>query len=359
MSIITAADLTWNGEEVKALSEAIYEGVFPKPEITKFHTIVSGIKAKKQIVLLGALGLVGLKQTGCSITPNSGGITMSEKFWNPEYVGDRFQQCWTDLKESFFIWGLKNGKDKANLDKTDFSNFFSERLEDAMAEMIYRIAWFNDTDASLASDSPAGTVTAGTTIGYFNIIDGFWKQLFAIVTADSARKTTALSSRNGQATFALQAFTADDTTNKVAETCFQNLKYEADFRLREEPGLIIVATQSVVDQYAKELRSRNIDASFTRIEGGYTSLEFEGIEIIGISLWDRMIRTYFSNGTKYYLPHRAVLTTKENLQIGVEEVGNLSELDPFYDQTTKLFNVDFGFNIDAKVIEDYKVQVAY
>jgi hypothetical protein len=359
MSVITASDLTWNGEEVKALSEAIYEGVFPKPELTKFHTIVSGIKAKKQIVLLGALGLVGLKQTGCDITANSGGITMSEKFWDPEYVGDRFQQCWTDLKETFFVWGLKNGKDKPNLDKTDFAMFLSERLEDAMFEMIYRIAWFNDTDAALTSASPAGHVTAGTTIGYFNIIDGFWKQLFAIVAADSNRKNSNLATKNAQATFADQAFNSTDLTNKIAETTFQDLKYNADYRLREEPNLMILCTQSLFDQYAKELRSRNLDVSFERIEGGYTSLKFEGIEVVGISIWDRIIRTYFSTGTAYYLPHRALLTTKENLQIGVEEVGNLAELDPFYDQTTKLFNVDFGFSIDAKVIEDYKVQLAY
>jgi hypothetical protein len=357
MSVITAGDLTWNGEEIKSLSEAIYEDVFPKPELTKLHTIVSGIKAKKQIVFLGALGLVGIKQTGCSITPNSGGITMSEKFWDPEYVGDRFQQCWTDLKESFFIWGLKNGKDKANLDKTDFANFFSERLADAIFEMIYRIAWFNDTDAALVTDSPAGTVTAGTTIGYFNIIDGFWKQAFAIVAADANRKVAIAA--NAEASYAAQAFDSTDTTNKVAETIFQDLKYNADFRLREQPNLVIICTMSLVDQYAKELRSRNLEASFERIEGGYTSLKFEGIEIIGVSIWDRMIRTYFDNGTKYHLPHRAILTTKENLQIGTEEVGNLSDFEPFYDQTTKLFNVDFGFNIDAKIIEDYKIQVAY
>jgi hypothetical protein len=228
-----------------------------------------------------------------------------------------------------------------------------------MKEMIYRIAWFNDTDAALASASPAGNVTAGTTIDYFNIIDGFWKQAFGIVAADSTRKATNLTTKNAQATFALQAFNDTDTTNKIAEMTFQDLKYNADFRLREEAGLVYICTQSVVDQYAKELRSRGIDASFTRIEGGYTSLKFEGIDIIGVSLWDRMIRTYFSNGTKYHLPHRVMLTTKENLQIGVEEVGNLSELDPFYDKTTKLFNVDFGFNIDAKIIEDYKIQVAY
>lgn len=357
MSVITAADITWNGEEIKSLSEAIYEGVFPKPELTAFHTIVSGIKAKKQIVLLGALGLVGLKQTGCSISANSGTITMSEKFWNPEYVGDRFQQCWVDLKESFYVWGLKNGVNKPDLTGTDFANFLEERLGDAMREMIWRIGWFNATDAALVTGSPAGTVTAGTTIGYFNIIDGFWKQAFAIVAADADRKVSI--SRNAEATYAAQAFTSTDTTNKVAETIFQDLKYNADFRLREEPNLIIVCTQSLMDQYAKELRSRNIDASFTRIEGGYTSLQFEGIQIIGVSVWDRIIRTYFDNGTKYHLPHRAILTTKENLQLGTEEQGNLSELTPFYDQTTKLYNVDFGFNIDAKIIEDYKIQVAY
>ena len=47
--IINPADLTFNGEEIKQLSEAVFESVFNKPDANVFHTFMHGIKAKKQI----------------------------------------------------------------------------------------------------------------------------------------------------------------------------------------------------------------------------------------------------------------------------------------------------------------------
>lgn len=357
MAFIDPTDLTWEGELVKSKSEAIYEQVFKKPAIELFHSVETGIKAKKQIAFLGKLGLIGRKQSDCQMTENSGGIPMSEKFWDPEYIGDRFVECWSTLKESFWIWGLKNGIDKADLTSTDFANFIEDRLADAMQEMVFRLAWFGDKDAANYNDSPAGLIKNGVDTAFFNPIDGLWKQLFAIGTGDANRRVTI--SKNSGNSYVDQTFNDVDTGNKVAEKIFEGLKYGADFRLRDMPNLVIIATQSLVDQYAKELRSRNIDASFERIEGGYTSLKFEGIDIIPFNFWDRTIRAYFDNGTKYHLPHRAVMTVKENIKIGTEEAGNLSEFKPFYDQREKEYLVDFGFNMDAKVIEDYLVQVAY
>lgn len=339
------------------ISEAIRERVFSKPGLSAIHTLYSGVKAKQQIPYLGLLGLVGKKHTDgtCAPTASSETIAASQKYWLPEYIEDRFTNCWDDLKETFFVWGLKNGVDKANLDETDFANFLQERVGDAMWEAWLRTSWFGDKNAATVTDSPAGVLTSGTDPDYFNAIDGIWKQAIAIAVADTNRRVTI--NINSGSTYAAQSFDASGAVSVI--DILEGLLYNADYRLQEAEGRVILCTKSVANAYAKYLRSQSLDASFVRIEGGYDSLQFEGIPVIGVSFFDRMINAYFNDGTKWYLPHRALMTTKENLGIGTEQESTLAEMETIYDPVTKLYHVDFGYNLDAKVIEDYMVQVAY
>ena len=358
-NIINAADLAFNGEEVKAVSEAIMEEIFAKPAITEFLTPYTGIKAKRQIAFLGRLtGLVGAP------VENDATITNTEKFWNPAYIDDRFSECWDDLLETFFIYGTKNGVAKADLTSTDFATFFIERYQDAIAEMFHRLVWFGDT----AADDTAGGgnfVTAGFVAKRWDSFDGIWKQLYAVVAADSARKTTDLSAKNAELTFVDQAFDATDTTNRVVTTMLQNLVFNSDYRLRDKADKIIIVTQSVADQYVRELEAgaaNGIPVAFDYMQDGITVLKRAGITIYAFSFWDRMIQGYMrtiSTELNYYLPHRAILTTKANLAFGTEEEGNLSEVDVFFDKKDKKTYFDFGANLDAKVLQDYMVQVAY
>lgn len=366
-NIINASDLTFNGEEVRAVSEAIMEEIFAKPAISEFLTPYTGIKAKKQIAFLGRLtGLVGQKHdtSQCAPVENTATITNTQKFWNPAYIDDRFSECWDDLLATFFIYGTKNGVDKSDLTSTEFATFFIERYQDAIAEMFYRLVWFGDT----AADDTAGGgvfVTSGFVAKRWDAFDGIWKQLFAIVAAAPSRKTTDLSSRNTQLTFALQAFTATDTTNRVVTTMFQNLLFNADYRLRDKADKIIICTQSVADQYVRELEAgaaNGISVSFEMIQDGVSVLKRMGVTIYAFSFWDRTITAYqrtIATELNYYLPHRALLTTKANIAFGTEEEGNLSNVDVFFDKTDKKTYFDFGANLDAKVLEDYMVQVAY
>lgn len=355
--IINPADLTFNGEEIKQLSEAVFESVFNKPDANVFHTFMPGIKAKKQIALLGRIeGLTGKGDGSCNPTSNDNTIGMSEKFWDPSTVSNRLTECWDNLKESFFIYGTRCGIAQADLTSTDFWMFLQERMADTLIEEVYRIAWFSDTAAAVV---PGGNLTAGTDPDYFNKLDGFWKQLFAIVAADADRRTLGIDSRNGQATFATQEFDATDTANRVVTNTLQNMRYGSDFRLRGKEGLQYIVTQSVADQYERELTDANIAFTTERLENGMTMLRSGGIEVIGFQFWDRIIRTYESDGTVWYLPHRALLTVKTNTQIGTCEVANLSEMNSIYDPVTKLNHLDTQYDIDAKIIEDYLVQLAY
>ena len=359
--LFNPSDITFSGKEVQAVSELIIEEVYSKPSLSQIHTPVSGIKAKQQIGYAGRLsGLVGKLSTGCEPTTDTNTIPFTQKFWEPAYIEGRFVQCFKDLLPSFWAWALGNGLQKSDLTKTDFVNFVKEIVGDAVYEAWLRLIWFGNTSAANYNGSPAGVITNGISTTYFTPIDGYWEQIADIVAADSARLSSGLTAKNGQATFALQAFDATDTTNEIATETLAQLKYEADFRLRDKANLMYVVTQSVFDQYAKELRSNaNVDASYNRIEGGYTSLMFEGIEVIGVNFFDRMIRAYQSNGTKYNKPHRALLTTKDMLMVGIEEESNLSEFDIFMDKKTKDMYMDFAFNLDAKINQDFMIQTSY
>lgn len=360
--VFDPSQLTFNGEEVKDIREAVWEKVFQRPEFQLFHSVHAGIKTKQQIAYVGKLGLIGRKADpeSCEPEESSETITLAEKFWDPMFVEDRLKQCWKDLNNSLFRYSMKNGVQVGDLEGTDYAIVLEDRVSEAVQEMVWRLVWFGDT---AADNAPTGVITSGVDLEYWNPIDGFWKQMIAIATADTTKYVSDLSTINGQTSYANQVFDVanNDTQDKLVTGTLEKLKYNADYRLRQRDDLVFITTQSVADQYAKELRSQSLDSSFERIEGGYKALMFEDIPVVGVALFDDLIRNYQDDGSAYYLPHRAVLTTKENLAVGLEEAGDFAGMatDWFYDRRDKSFYTDIGMHIDAKVIEDYMIQIAY
>lgn len=363
MAVFNPNTLDFTKEEIKELSSAIFERVYANPTLNEYFVVQNGVKKDMQIAILGRMStMLGAGSGGCSPTASTVAIPLSQKVWSPKTVSDRLAFCWTtDVKGTFFQWGTKNGVAKEDLTSTDFANFIAERMEDAMDEMHHRLAWFNDTDAAATDDSPAGVITAGTDLDYFNKIDGAWKQLFDIATADPERLTvnTTFQTRNNAATYALQKFTTTDRTNLVVTNTLDELMKNADDRLIDGGNAVFVCTKSVWDQYKSELKFANVSFTTERIEGGIEVLYADGIELRKYSIWDRIIRTYMNDGAAAYLPHRILMYDKENLRIATEEESTFSETDIFYDKVTKKTYFDFQFDIDVKVVENYLVQMAY
>jgi hypothetical protein len=352
--------LDFTGDIVKSSAEAVFVSAFANPDVAQLVSIVDGIKTKKQIAILGRFNsLLGLGSGECNPSGRTVTSALTGKEWDPATVSDRLTYCWTEIAETFFIWATKNGLEKGDLTSTDFALFIEQQLSPELKETWMRLAYFGDTDAANYDDSPAGVITNGTNLAFFNKIDGIWKQIYAIVGADATRKTAGLATKNGQSTYALQAFNSTDTTNKVVMNLLFDMEVGADSRLIAKEGLVFNVTKSVFDQYRRELTFANISFTTERLENGMMQINAGGIPVVCVEFWDRIIKAYYNNGTKYYLPHRAILFVPENLQVGTEEQGNLSEFDMFYDKITKTTNVDFQFNLDAKVIIDHEIQVAY
>jgi len=223
---------------------------------------------------------------------------------------------------------------------------------------MYNIAFFGDTDAETVDGSPAGLLTSGTDKELFNCHNGVWKQVFAIVTATSARRVTITKNTGG--TYALQAFDSTDTTNRVVTGYFKNLITKSHAKARAKADRIILCTQSMADQYTTELESASgIAPSWEIIQNGITSLKRGGVTILAIPFWDEIILNSFDNGTTLYLPHRALMINKENMVIGCEDEGSLSDFRMFYVEKDKKNYIDFGSVWDTKIIQDIMVQAAY
>lgn len=359
MAIFDVTDFTLSQEEIKTINEVIFEDSFKNPSIEAFHKVVEGIVAKKRIVILGKLnGLLGKGSGECDPASSDNQVEATSKTWDPVIISDRLEQCYKDLMDSFWVYMMQIGKDKPDVSSTDFATYLTEVVNDAIFETVLRFAWLGDTNADTVANG--GYLTNGTTVAYFDKLDGYWAQILAIVAATPARKTTTtISTRNAGASYAAQEFTTADVTNKVVSSALTQLRLKADLRLRNKQNLVFVCTQSVADQYEQELINANISYTTERLEGGITVLRNGGIELQAFSLLDRIIQNYQDDGTKWNNPHRLILTTTDNLALGVESVGALDSLDIFYDKKSKKNYIDFMVSLDAKVLQNHLIQVTY
>lgn len=357
--LINPAQLTFNGKEVMEMSETIMESVYQNPDLNSLHLFVEDIVAKQQIAFLGLLQKITKADPGCNGSAGSSSIPLSEKFWEPTPVKFWLSECATNLEATFWTWGLQKGIKRKDLTGTDFAEFIMERIDTALVEDVLRIAWFNDTDAANYNSSPAGVITNGVDLADYTMIDGFWKKLFAIGTAD-ATKVISISKNAGNS-YANQKFTATDVTNKTVHGILQDMLDNADTRLTEQDANTqFYVTKSIYNQYKRELKSYSaIEASFQMVQNGQKVLTFDGVPVVPISFWDRTIKADFDNGTKTYLPHRAVLSVKENLPIGVDGSDTMKTISNFYLPKEETNNWKGGYKIDVQVLQDYLVMMAY
>jgi hypothetical protein len=351
---INVAGLTWDGKLATDFSEALRDLTFMDKAVNYSHTVVPGIKAKQQIPILGNLGLMGKVQANCKPDESTESAVAREKSWEPEYIEDRIAQCWKDIDQSFMVWAMKEGINKANLEDTDISAYLLDIVSDAARKAISRISYFSDPNhTQVGAGSGTEVITAAGDVPFFTPITGYFAQIFASVTAGDTPRVTI--SENAEATKALQL----DLAAGTARSTFQKMMAAADTRLTDQSDLQILVTKSLFDNYAEWLESQALDASFVRNEAGFMTLRFRGIEVVRMDDWDRTIQAYMDLGTTYSLPNRALLISKSHWLLGTESEGTLGQVEGFYDQTEKKYFIDFGFNLDAKLSLDYMAVAAY
>ena len=352
MALVNADALTLNAREAETVSEVIFNRIYTESDLAEYHEIETGIDVKTQIAFAGRLGLLGKKSEGCA--PNeANGFELTEKFWTPVLEDFRLKHCQADMPAllKLFRKSQRINPDFFDAVGTQELGVIISAVETSMLENIHRKVWFNDNQAKTIANG--GVFTNGTDLGYFNSFDGLFKQLFTEVPANAANRIAI--TQNAAATYAAQALPAD-----TAISIFEKMVTAADERLVAADDAYILASRTLADNYRATLRNKNLGSGFLEVvEEGRPKLYFDGIEVKVRYDWDRYIKSYQDNGTKYNLPHRAVFTTKSNIPVGTLSEDDLSKLDVFYDKTLKTNIMDAAYTIDAKHLETYMTVVAY
>lgn len=346
-SQINVSALTLNAEEVKDVSQVIFERVFENSTIEQIHDIVTGVKYKTQIVFGGSIGDSLKVSTGC--TPNAAnGLTFTEDFWDPTRFDARWEHCQADMNALFKMFRSyqKINPDFYNRIGSEEMGVLIAKIEDALPTDIMTKVWFSDKAAETIADG--GKFKNGTDLDLYNGIDGIWKQVFAKIPTTAANYVAI--AKNAGASYAAQAITPAESAQLLTDMYFK-----ADARLTDDPNAKFLVTSSIYNAYLQYLASTQAaGGGFTQIiENGQPKLYVYGIEVVKMSLWDRKIKQLFDNGTKLDMPNRALLTTKGNIPVGTVSTEDFDHLDSFYDQYRKVNVLDAAVALDGKFLQPY------
>lgn len=353
MALVVNPKITFNGKEA---TEGILEPAFQRPEMTRIMDIREGIKASEQIAFLGRISKVTKKDAGAGTGKQNRTIGMSQKYWNPQKM-----KIWISLKEdeiedTFFVWLTKNGVDRRNIE--DLTQFYTqwvlEVFSDAAAADAMRIGWFGDTAITNVADG--GVLADSESVGDYNQLDGFWKQIFAGVTAGTIERVEI--DKNAEVTEAAQlALGATD-----AYDTYKAMINAADSRLRGAKDKVFLVTETLfqnrIDE--KESKTSGIESMVKRQDQFYSDDVYRSIPIISMdTVWDLYLQADFNDGTAIDLPHRAVLTTVSNLVAGFDSAGGVEDFRTYFDEETETVNFKGLYKYDVKLMQEFMIVAAY
>lgn len=352
MAVIDFSSFTLQPEQIQNLKELLFKVIVKGEQFGKFHSVYTGVRNAKDVGIVGQFGNLGRAGNGCNKTTQTASIPVTKKTWSPTEWHIYIEQCLADITNTIARYSEKIGIDRNNPEGTDVESIVLAAMEDALNRMAWRIAWFNDTAEANYDSSPAGHIKDGNDATAYNIIDGFFAQFDTIIAADANRKVTI--AENAESTFATQKI-----TQVHAFDAMEGIYVGATGALKGAPNKVIYGTAKTIDAYVQyKVKTYGSDMAFKMLSDGNIATEYMGIPVYGIRLWDEIIETDFTDGTKWYRPHRLVFTTKDNLGIALDGEKTLSEVDSFFDRKTDLWILKAAGMMDAKILQDDLVQVA-
>ncbi|OJV40833.1 MAG: hypothetical protein BGO29_14795 [Bacteroidales bacterium 36-12] len=197
-----------------------------------------------------------------------------------------------------------------------------------------------------------GDITPGAAVKYFNIINGFFKQMEIQITGN-AEQHVAIA-ENAGATYVAQRLTPAN----VRDVYLPGLIYDANMILRGMDNGVILCTQSFYDGYSKSLKGISLSELYVNLTEGIKVLTYDGIPLVPMKIWDKIIKTYYNNGARLLNPHRAVYVTKDILAVGVDSESSFGDLDIWYNKDSRKVKMESMGKADAKLLNPELFQIA-
>lgn len=333
------------GKVIQAISELIMEETIQGVDINAIHTVFPDIVTKTEIGFVGDGGMVGVAGQGCNPTAQEWKINTRKLNWEPKRWEILLEECWTDLENAATIYSLRTGVDIPDFTDTDYMNLVIEVLKKSVMDFWWRLFWFNDTAAKNVDDEESpGIITKGLNLKYFTIIDGFWKQIVSQATTNTKQRAATIAENTGA------TYTAQELNPANVKGYLNKVVFGAPLELRNMNDRFILVTQSVYDAYTQSLQDACcLESSRMALLNGMSALSYNGIPVIAMPVWDKMIAANEDTGTKLNNPHRILFTAKSVLGVGVDSIDSFDKFRIWYDPNSRKVKVEAMGRSDAKL----------
>ncbi len=359
-------NLTPDNGAVRDLRRLIFLSITDPETLGKLFNIIPNQRHGEKVGLIGEFGMLGKKSQGCHPTYNHSVLATSEKEWDLHEWEIAEEICYTDLEGTLAQAAMRTKTSIADLTGTEYIDYvLMPRLELAVRKMLMRLAWFGDKAAATVSNG--GNLRDDVDPGYFNLIDGYWKRLFALVAANADRLTPCAA--NAETTFAEQK--AAMRQNYAAVDFMDALVSDAPVTLRQAPGQMIYITQALRDALDADIKRNNkgSELQWESLFDGITSTYYNGIPLVTVPFLDEMIKgtedvavgteESLTSGKSWNKPYRALYTIKDNLLVGLGSKDEIADIQVWFSQDDQVNRILAKDKIGTLIADDNLLQVGF
>lgn len=344
-------DLADDKRYIQDLREVVMNDTFYQPTENMF-TIVPGIKGGQQVAAMKGFEYVTKKSAGCGGNGISPEFPAFSQFWNPTLQEVKIEYCYSDFEASFIQWGLNNGYSRKDLDGTALGLFIQDLVSKAMALDLQRIVFLADKDIA-AQNILTDEVTM---VPFYNTIDkGLIPTLAYLKTLPEFEENfVALSKNTGAMTDQL------NLSSTYALDLYESITGEVyDF-----DGDIFLTSNRLFKNYEKWVKRANgygLQQNVDLTQSGVNGLSVDGENLVPVVHYDRWKKKDFVTGDPetIHLPHFAILTRKEFLQVGVDDTASLTNIVMEYiGGSEEKFWIKANYMLDFKMTNPYALKAA-
>lgn len=354
MAGINFEGLTPKNGAVQALAELIFLELSNEDKLPQLVTYMTKQENGKKLGFVGKAGLLGKAAKGCDPTYENNLVTTTEKTWDIKEWEIAEAICYKELEGTVAEYLAANGSDAADLTSSEYMDkIVRPMLEQAIAEIYIRFAFFGDKNAE-------GTLKEGVDAENFNLIDGFWKQLFQGVAAGKTVRVPVAANDGANIAAQYEAMKAPGAATGV----LNDLIINSPMKLRKMADRVFYVTQAFADMLALDIQSNNkgSDLQWESLFAGIKRTTYQGIELIAVPQFDEIIQDYLKNSTNaaaYDKPFRVIYGSKGNFRVGTKSSETVADLKVTFDDVTRKNYLYAADTIGAVVLAEDYAAVAY
>lgn len=338
-------------ENLASIKDAVQETFYKDEDFSSFVNIMK-VKNNDPIALIGEMEMVGKKGGGCDPTYEEKGIANSQKRWELGQWEIPIKICYEALKGTIAEYSLKTGTAIGDLTSTDFMTIYTDALQRAMQQMIWRFGWFGDKEAALAG-AGGGKLTADSDVSMFNVCDGLFKRIF---TATATNHTAIAANSETTATAQISALRKKGAATTLVDTILMDV----DTRIIDDSDAVLLMTRSLADALTYDIKQTyNLIMPWEKVFDGFDVATYNGVKIARVGIWDRMIKAYEKGEATVNLPHRAVFCNPKHLMVGTDADALISDLDIWFDQKERRNYLYATGKIGTALLEENMIHAAY